>query len=41
MSNQLTKLTEETTKIFSIAGETFTVSPKQLGVILFDKLKID
>ena len=43
MSNQLTKLIEETEKkIFSIAGETFNIaSPKQLGVILFDKLKID
>ena len=43
MSNQLTKLIEETEKkIFSIAGETFNIaSPKQLGVVLFDKLKID
>ena len=43
MSNQLTKLIEKTEqKIFSIAGETFNIaSPKQLGVILFDKLKID
>ena len=43
MSNQLTKLIEETEqKIFSIAGETFNIaSPKQLGIILFDKLKID
>ena len=43
MSNQLTNLIEETEKkIFSIAGETFNIaSPKQLGVILFDKLKID
>ena len=43
MSIQLTKLIEETEKkIFSIAGETFNIaSPKQLGVILFDKLKID
>ena len=43
MSNKLTKFIEETEKkIFSIAGENFNIaSPKQLGIILFDKLKID
>ena len=34
-------ITETENKIFGIAGESFNIaSPKQLGVILFDKLKI-
>ena len=43
MSTLLTKKINETQKsIHKIAGEEFNVaSPKQLGVILFDKLKID
>ena len=43
MSTLLTKKINETQKsIHKIAGEDFNVaSPKQLGVILFDKLKID
>ena len=43
MSQLLTKKIKETEKsIYKIAGEEFNVSsPKQLGVILFDKLKID
>ena len=43
MSTLLTKKINETQKsIHKIAGEGFNVaSPKQLGVILFDKLKID
>ena len=43
MSTLLTKQINETQKsIHKIAGEEFNVaSPKQLGVILFDKLKID
>tara|TARA_Y100000813_G_scaffold198532_1_gene187262 strand:- start:3972 stop:6704 length:2733 start_codon:yes stop_codon:yes gene_type:complete len=35
-------ITETENKIFGIAGESFNIaSPKQLGVILFDKLKIE
>ena len=35
-------ITETENKIFTIAGESFNIaSPKQLGVILFDKLKIE
>ena len=35
-------ITETENKIFAIAGESFNIaSPKQLGVILFDKLKIE
>ena len=35
-------ITETENKIFGIAGERFNIaSPKQLGVILFDKLKIE
>ena len=43
MSTLLTKKINETQKsIHKIAGEEFNVaSPKQLGIILFDKLKID
>jgi len=43
MSTLLTKKINETQKsIYKIAGEEFNVaSPKQLGIILFDKLKID
>ena len=43
MSEVLTKKINETEKnIYIIAGEEFNVaSPKQLGVVLFDKLKID
>ncbi|MEC7858555.1 MAG: DNA polymerase I [Bacteroidota bacterium] len=43
MSQLLTKKIKETEKsIYKIAGEEFNVSsPKQLGVILFEKLKID
>ena len=43
MSTLLTKKINETQKsIYNIAGEEFNVaSPKQLGIILFDKLKIE
>ena len=43
MSNKLTLYINETQeKIFKIAGENFNIaSPKQLGVVLFEKLKID
>ncbi len=43
MSKSLTSSIEETEKkIFSVAGEEFNISsPKQLGVILFEKLIID
>ena len=35
-------ITETENKIFGIAGESFNIaSPKQLGIILFDKLKIE
>ena len=35
-------ITETENKIFAIAGESFNIaSPKQLGIILFDKLKIE
>ena len=35
-------ITETENKIFGIAGERFNIaSPKQLGIILFDKLKIE
>ena len=35
-------ITDTENKIFAIAGESFNIaSPKQLGVILFDKLKIE
>ena len=43
MSNKLTLYINETQeKIFKIAGENFNIaSPKQLGIVLFEKLKID
>ena len=43
MSKKLSKLIDETqSKVFEISGEGFNISsPKQLGLILFEKLKID
>ena len=43
MSKKLSSyITETENKIFAIAGESFNIaSPKQLGIILFDKLKIE
>ena len=43
MSKKLSKLIDETqSKVFEISGESFNISsPKQLGLILFEKLKID